>query len=139
MSFEKIEDLKQEIIHERSCMILYNFTPNELGHIQNVARLTGIRDQIILRPNQSQTIIRDILDDQFIEGEVGKVLDKTIILNAVSTQKMNAFLEALKKYRMPRPLIAVVTSHSINWTLEELLMNLREEREALKNNKNTVH
>ena len=52
---------------------------------------------------------------------------------------MNAFIESMKKCRIPRPLIAVVTETSIHWTIEELISNLAAERIALKNNQTTLH
>ncbi|MBQ8999263.1 MAG: DUF3783 domain-containing protein, partial [Clostridium sp.] len=132
MSFEKMQDITY--IHERSCMIAYGFSTNELKTIQTVARLAGIKDIIHITEKNAMTSIGNILDDQLSEdvGEIPK--EKAIILNNVATNRMNAFIEGLKKMRISRPLIAVVTEHSINWSLRELIINLTEERMALKNN-----
>ena len=64
---------------------------------------------------------------------------KAILFNNVPANRMNAFIESIKKCRIPRPLIAVVTETSIHWTIEELISNLAAERIALKNNQTTLH
>lgn len=137
MSFEKMQDLKE--IHERSCMIVYHFSPKEMQAIRSVARLTGIKDIIVLEANQLDTRVEDILEDKVQTGEDAEIKEKAIVFNNVPSNKVNVFIEGLKKMRMARPLIAVVTEHSINWCFKELIVNLAEERIALRNNGQTAH
>lgn len=137
MSFEKMQDLKE--IHERSCMMVYHFSPKEMQAIQSVARLTGIKDIIILEANQVETTIEDILENKITIGNDTNVNEKAIVFNNIPSGKVNVFIEGLKKMRMARPLIAVVTEHSIHWSFKELIMNLSQERAALRNNGQTAH
>ncbi len=137
MSFEKMQDLKE--VHERSCMMVYYFSPKEMQAIQSVARLTGIKDIIVLETNEVETIVGDILESKLTTGAACELKEKAIVFNNVPSGKVNVFIEGLKKMRMAKPLIAVVTEHSINWTFKELVMNLREERAALHNNGKTAH
>lgn len=139
MSFEKMKDINQTAIHDRACMMLYHFTPAELKQIQSVARLTGLKDQILLSTKHSEVQIRDILDNKLSESDVECLKEKAIIFNNTPSTRMNAFIEGLKKMRIQRPLIAVVTETSIDWTLSELLMNLVQERQALRNNQFMKH
>lgn len=137
MSFEKMKDLKE--VHERSCMIVYHFSPKEMQAIQSVARLTGIRDIISIEANQLETCVKDILDSNMHTGEDLGVNEKAIVFNNMSSNKVNLFIEGLKKMRVARPLIAVVTEHSINWTFKELVENLSKERAALRVGGITAH
>lgn len=137
MSFEKMKDLKE--VHERSCMIVYHFSPKEMQAIQSVARLTGIRDIISIEANQLETCVRDILEDNLHIGEDLGVNEKAIVFNNMSSNKVNLFIEGLKKMRVARPLIAVVTEHSISWTFKELVENLSKERAALRAGGSTAH
>lgn len=139
MSFENIKEVKEEIVHERACMMMYYFTSQEIKQIQNVARMTGITDCILLSPIHGQSTVRDILDGQIRQGEGEGIKEKAIILNQVSATRMSAFIEGLKKCRMKRPLIAVVTSTSIEWTLNELLENLASERAAIQSGTFSEH
>lgn len=137
MSFEKMKDLKE--VHERSCMIVYHFSPKEMQAIQSVARLTGIRDIISIEANQLETCVKDILDSNMHTGEDFGVNEKAIVFNNMSSNKVNLFIEGLKKMRVARPLIAVVTEHSINWTFKELVENLSKERAALRAGGSVTH
>lgn len=139
MSFENMKDFKNEIIHERACMLMYNFSQQEVKQIQNVARLTGITDCILLSPSHGENTIRNILDSKIEQSEIEGIKDKAIILNHISPTRMQAFIEGLKKCRIKRPLIAVVTETSIEWTLDELLKNLASERAAIKSGTFTEH
>lgn len=139
MSFENMKNLKDEIVHERACMLMYYFSQQEMKQIQNVARMTGITDCILLGPSHGENTIRNILDGEIKQGEVEGIKDKAIILNQISTTRINAFIEGLKKCRIKRPLIAVVTSTSIEWTLDELLNNLVSERAAVRSGEFSGH
>ena len=130
MSFEKISNQDHKVIHERSCMILYSFSQQEVRQIQNAARISGIREFIMVTPQQAGTTVRAILDNEITSGEEG-CKEKAIIFNHIPSMRMNAFIEALKKCRIKRPLMAVVTETSINWKLDELISNLIEERRAV--------
>ncbi|WP_172674774.1 DUF3783 domain-containing protein [Cellulosilyticum ruminicola] len=137
MSFEKMKDLKG--VHERSCMMIYHFSPKEMQAIQSVSRLTGIRDIITIEANQLETTVKDILDNHMQQGEDLGVNEKVIVFNNMPSSKVNLFIDGLKKMRMARPLIAVVTEYSINWTFKELAENLSEERAVLRNGNSTAH
>lgn len=137
MSFEKMKDLKE--IHERSCMMVYHFSPKEMQAIRSVARLTGVKDIIVIEANGLETPVKDILENKMQTGEDAGIKEKAIVFNNVSSSKVNLFIEGLKKMRVARPLIAVVTEHSINWSFKELVMNLSEERAALRSGGQTAH
>ncbi len=132
MSFENMKSMSQEAIHERSCMLMYHFTSQEMKQIQNVARMTGITDCICLSACHAENTIKNILDGEITEKETEVLKEKALILNNISTTRMNAFIEGLKKCRIKRPLIAVVTETSIHWPLKELLQHLVSERAAVR-------
>ena len=139
MSFEEMKDFKNEIIHERACILMYDFAQQEIKQIQSVARMTGITDCILLSPSHGENTIRNILDGEMKQGETESIKEKAIILNQIPTTRMRAFIEGLKKCRIKRPLIAVVTETSIEWTLDELLRNLASERAAIQSGTFTEH
>lgn len=139
MSFERINDLKNEVYHQRAAVLVYHFSPNELKQLQNVARLTGIKEMIKVEAVQTQTVLKDLLDGEIKTSEESSIKAKTMVFNNIPYARMNAFIEALKKCRINRPLIATVTETSINWTFEQLLVNLIEEHRAVQNNQNFTH
>lgn len=140
MSFEKMQTVNnEELIHPRSCMMLYYFTPAELRQIQIIAKMVGVEDQIILGTQQGECTLQAILDNEITLSTGPEIKQKAVIFNNIASTRINAFIEGLKKFRINRPLMAVVTENSIKWTLNELLIQLNEEHHAIKNNQWNNH
>lgn len=139
MAFENMKDLEEQIIHERAALLMYHFNTKEEQQIKNIARLTGIKDVITLKPENGGQTIRSILDGQIHENGIEGPREKAILFNGIPANKMNTFMEVLKKYRFKRPLFAVVTKESIEWELKVVIENLIEERIAFSNNKISSH
>ena len=62
-----------------------------------------------------------------------------MIFNNITQLKINGFLDSLKKMKIARPLSAVVTETTIDWTLNKLVYNLIQERNALKAGQSVDH
>lgn len=139
MSFERIDELNQITIHPRNCILFYNFAPKEVQLLKNIANLTGMRDQIILTAKDGECVLQDILDNQAMASDTQGLPHKAIIFNPSDSSKVNSFLESLKKCRIPRPLTALITSTSLTWTVNHLLVNLIEERTSLSSRVNATH
>ena len=140
MSFEKIQATShEEVIHPRSCVMLYYFTPAELRQIQLVAKMVGVADQIVLGTGQGECTLQAILDNEITTNQGEEIKQKAVVFNNIAGTRINAFIEGLKKFRINRPLMAVVTETSIKWTLNQLLMELSEEHQALKKNQWNNH
>ena len=65
--------------------------------------------------------------------------NKAIIFNNIDQMKINGFLESLKKMKIARPLSAMVTETTIDWTLNKLVYNLIQERQAIQSGKTLNH
>lgn len=141
MSFESMKNADTHNTHPRVCIILNAFTSAELKQLKSVARLTGLSEQIVIDGSYGNTVLMDLLEDPSLTPVAPEdtSTQKAILFNNVPSNRMNAFIEGLKKCRMPRPLIAVVTETSASWTIHELINNLSAERMALKNNQTLEH
>lgn len=139
MSFERMQDREDKILHEKVCALLYNFTANEIRQLQNITKVTGIRETIVLNSENGDQTIRNILDGEAFEPCMDAPKEKAIIFNGIPSTKVHAFIEILKKYRFKRPLIAVVTEQSIEWQLKVVIENLIDERSTLSQNKMSKH
>ena len=132
MSFEKLNDASINNKHDRSCILVVNFNKKESSIVKNVGRLVGIKDCIFLESKNGQSKIEDILNDEVMSDGEDTWTNKAIIFNNIDQMKINGFLESLKKMKIARPLSAMVTETTIDWTLNKLVYNLLEERKALK-------
>ena len=124
MSFESIKNTDTHSTHPRICVVLSAFSPAELKQLKNVARLTGIGEQIIINGSYNATKVLDLLENPSLTPVETENIStqKAILFNNVPANRMN-----------------VVTETSIHWTIEELISNLAAERIALKNNQTTLH
>lgn len=131
MTFKKINDSEQQNIHDRSCVILVNFNNKELTAIKTVSGFVGIKDRIIVNSKNGNTKIKDILDGNISDDNEDIWSEKAIIFNNIPNNRVTGFLDSLKKMKIKRPLTAMVTEVSIDWELNTLVYNLKEERKAL--------
>ena len=131
MSFERLD--RNNVIENdvRSCVLLCNFNGKELKAVKNYASILGLRDQICLYSKNGDSTIKDILEDNIDSNcEEGRK-ERAIIFNNISNMKINMFIDNLKKIRINNILKAVVTETSINWTVNEVIVNLLNERAAI--------
>ena len=112
-------------------MILVNFNNKELTAIKTVSGFVGIKDRIIVNSKNGNTKIKDILDGNISEDGEDVWSEKAIIFNNIPNNRVTGFLDSLKKMKIKRPLTAMVTEVSIDWELNTLVYNLKEERKAL--------
>lgn len=138
MTFTKINDINNNI-HNRTCIMIVNFNKKESVLIKNICGFIGIRDCIFLDKNNGDTLIKDVLDNNISSNCGDGFINKAIIFNNVANIKINSFLENLKKMRINRPLTAMVTDTNIEWTLNNLIYNLVEERKSLSSGKEFSH
>lgn len=139
MSFEKISSDNKNSNDSKTCIILVNFDKKELSLIRNVSRFAGIKENIVVSGKHGENTINDILSGKLEENKEKVLSSKAIIFNNIPAQKVSGFLDSLKKMRMRRPLTAMVTETSIDWTLSNLIANLIEENTALSSGKSFEH
>ena len=139
MTFKKINDSEQQNIHDRNCVILVNFKNNELTAIKTVSGFVGIKDRIVVNSKNGNTKIKDILDGNISDDNEDIWSEKAVIFNNIPNNRVMGFLDSLKKMKIRRPLSAMVTEVSIDWTLNTLIYNLKEERNAISKGKVADH
>ena len=115
MSFEKLNETSISNIHDRSCVIIVNANKKESAMIKN------------------------ILDNNISDGNEELWTNKAMIFNNITQIKINGFLDSLKKMKIARPLSAVVTETTIDWTLNKLVYNLIQERKAIQSGTTLNH
>ena len=107
--------------------------------IKRIFRLIGISDIIILKNENLNTVIKDILEDNLLNDSEDKINSRAIIFNNIESRKINSVSDNLKRLKVQRPLLATVTETSINWDLKNLLCNLQEEAISLNTSKISIH
>ena len=137
MTFKSLKEL--DTTESRSCALLFNFNNKDLMSIKSIFRLIGISDIIILKNENLNTVIKDILEDNLLNDSEDKINSRAIIFNNIESRKINSVSDNLKRLKVQRPLLATVTETSINWDLKNLLYNLQEEAISLNSSKVSIH
>ena len=107
--------------------------------IKNIFRLIGIRDVIILKNDNLNTTIKDILENNLLEDSEEKINSRAIIFNNIESRIISSVSDNLKRFKVQSPLLAAVTEISINWDLKNLIYNLQEEAISLNSSKVSIH
>lgn len=126
-------------LSERCCIILCNFNDKERKLIGTFGVMMGIKDQINVCWKNGNTLIKDILENNIDDKAENGLKDRAIIFNNVPKEKLNMFLEKLRKMKIPPVMKAVVTEFSNEWSLNYLLEHLIEERRAVKKGHGPIH
>ena len=137
MTFKSLKEL--DTTESRSCALLFNFNNRDLMSIKSIFRLIGISDIIILKNENLNTVIKDILEDNLLNDSEDKINSRAIIFNNIESRKINSVSDNLKRLKIQRPLLATVTETSVNWDLKNLLCNLQEEAISLNTSKISIH
>ena len=137
MTFKSLKEL--DTTESRSCALLFNFNNKDLMSIKSIFRLIGISDIIILKNENLNTVIKDILEDNLLNDSEDKINSRAIIFNNIESRKISSVSDNLKRLKIQRPLLATVTETSVNWDLKNLLYNLQEEAISLNSSKTSIH
>ena len=128
------------MINDRGCVILCNFNDKEFKTIKVYAGMMGIKDLIRVSYKNGNCLVNDILNDKITEENIeNPVKDRAIIFNSLEDKKVGIFIDNMKKMRTAPAMKAMVTETSIEWTLNRLLENLKEERRLEKQGKILDH
>ena len=139
MTFKNLNETSISNINDRSCIIVVNANKKETSMIKNIGRLVGIRDFIFVESKNGKSTINNILNNEISDDNEELWTNKAVIFNNITLLKINGFLDSLKKMKIARPLSAVVTETTIDWTLNKLVYNLIQERQAINSGKTLNH
>ena len=117
----------------------FELNNKDLMSIKSIFRLIGISDIIILKNENLNTVIKDILEDNLLNDSEDKINSRAIIFNNIESRKISSVSDNLKRLKIQRPLLATVTETSVNWDLKNLLCNLQEEAISLNTSKISIH
>ena len=96
-------------------------------------------NECILKNDNLNTTIKDILENNLLEDSEEKINSRAIIFNNIESRKISSVSDNLKRLKVQRPLMAAVTEISINWDLKNLIYNLQQEAISLSTSRTSIH
>lgn len=139
MSFKEIDINDKGYTEGRSCIIVCNFGGKEVKLVKNCASMAGIKDIIMISQEYAESVVKDIIDNKELIKGSQEHGDKAIIFNNIPNNKISLFMDVLKRVKVKNVLYAVTTDVSKEWSVNELISNLIQERIAMRNGEPLSH
>lgn len=121
-------------MENNKCILIYGFNENEKEILHNIKEKESLPDYKTITDTMTLMTLRSIIDGIKLEL-VSKPLpeEKVIIFNNLSDNELDNAIKSIRSNLQTKPILAVVTPTSIDWTFADLLEHLVEEREFFRN------
>jgi hypothetical protein len=123
-----------DVLDNNKCILIYGFDEEERQTLYNIKEQEGLPDYRIITDTMTSMTLRNMIEGLKLEV-VSKELpgEKVIIFNNLSDNELDKAIKSLRSNLQTKPILAVVTPTSIDWTFADLLEHLIEEREFFRN------
>lgn len=118
------------MLDNNKLMLIFGFGDEEKDVISRIINQEKLPDYRIVKPEMADMKVSDILKG--LKFEIfGAPLpnEKIILFNNFTDQELNKAIAAIRGIFVIRPILAVVTPTSVEWSFRYLLEHLIEERE----------
>lgn len=114
-------------------ILIYGFDKDEESLIREIINENALPECSVMDKFMAKMKIRDIIDGLNLQVIHNQLPDEKVMLfNNLSDEEIDRAIKAVRSKLKERPILAVVTPTSMEWTLETLINHLIEEREWYK-------
>lgn len=118
-------------------ILIYGLNEKEKNTMDEIVKTTNLCDYKVVEESMGNMKIRDILDGIKLEVvNCNLPQEKIILINNFSDEELNSTIKEIRQKIESKPILAVVTETSIDWTFSYLMEHLLEEREWFKKQRN---
>ena len=136
-SFEKVTQ-SQKILYGPRKLLLCGFSAESQKKFETVLGLVSLADvpRVWVTGEQGAASLAELLELPGDSGsEATSTLPRAVIVAGITESQLISLMTGCKKSGMQQTLWAVLTPVSEKWTVEQLLVELAREREALQKRK----
>jgi len=116
----------------QSRLLVWNYTEAEKSRLDAILRQIDAPPAMTVEPGQGRMKVRDIIEGKRAEGDPLVSDEKVILFYEVPHKGVLFLMKFFKQTDLPKPIYAIVTEHSIEWSFHELLEHLVEERDRME-------
>lgn len=117
-------------------MLIFGFDKEEKQIMHDLLKKNNLPDYKVIEEPMGKMKIKDILNGLKLDIYNCRLpQEKVILLNNFNDEELEKVVKDLRVNLISKPILAVVTETSIEWTFENLLEHLMEEREWFKNHR----
>lgn len=118
-------------------ILIYGLNEQETNTLEKIASEYNLPKYKIIKSDMGKMKIKDILNGLKLEAFNTNLLkEKVILFNNFTDIELKYTINIVRETFSFSPILAVITPTSIEWTFENLLKHLIEEREWFKKQKN---
>lgn len=137
MSFQKMDLSNRKRPGGRNLVMVYGYSGFDMEKIAATHLNSGVDEWLYIDDTRSEMVINDLIknvkDNQDIKFSPHK--DKVILFNGTSQFELQQFLNQAMTITKDRPLVAMVTPTSKDWTFSALIKELKLERREMDKNR----
>lgn len=118
------------MLENNKVMLIYGLNDEDKEALSSIVRNEKLPEYRIIKPEMADMKLRDILDG--LKFEIfGAALpeEKIILFNNFTDEELHKTITIIRNTVAIRPILAVITPTSIEWSFRYLLEHLIEERE----------
>lgn len=115
-----------------SRLLVWNYDPAEKARLDAVLAEIKAPPAVTIRDTQGHLTLREIIHADLDGEPVFDCREKIVLFYNIPHKGVYLLLQVFKTSDLPRPIYAVVTEHSINWSFADLVEHLVAERDAME-------
>jgi hypothetical protein len=117
-------------MNDRARILVFGFSSEEQSRIDEHLAALGIPAPTRLERRHGKVVIGEILRKGAIGEKEFDCDERLVLFSNLSDAGVRSLIQEFKSIETLKPIFAVVTESSINWTLEHLMSHLIEEKRA---------
>jgi len=122
------------VLDNKNMVLYYNLSPDEQDLIKGLSNENGVLRTKEITSKMGDMTIRDIIKGlEFITVNDSLPKDSLVLFNNISDGGLSSIIKGIREKFKKRPIMAVVTETSQDWSFKHLIEHLIEEREWYKN------
>lgn len=121
------------VLNNNKMALIFGFDEEEKMFLHKTFNELDVPKYKVIEKNMANMKLKDIIDGLMLDT-YDKVLpnEKIILFNNFTDEELDKTVRAIRENKAIKPILAVVTSTSINWEFHYLIGHLLEEREQAK-------
>jgi hypothetical protein len=121
------------LLENNKTILIFGFDAEEKQVMHDLLEENNLPDYKVIDESMGKMKIRDILEGLKLEVYNCRLnQEKVILFNNLNDEELNQSIRLVTNNLKGKPILATVTEISIDWTFENLLNHLIEEREWFK-------
>ena len=113
-------------------LLLWNYSDEEKARVDQFLEEVKAPPAVEIRKNQGKLLLKEIIHSATRSDQDFECDEKIVLFYNVPSKGMSFLIDKAKERKLPSPIYAAVTEHSIEWPFHELARELVNEREAFR-------